>query len=132
MSAGTDPEHRRLGAAAFLRWRVFEWLAATGKRGNDLTDAALNPVTHFKSQLGGELVTNFVLESPGSMRYRTVTGLRAVTGSCGELRAAPGGGSRPPRPRDPYHQRSPAGRGAGGGWRGVRVWIARHPDGAVL
>lgn len=75
VSAGTDPAHRQLGAAAFLRWRVFEWLANAGKQGNDLTDAALNPVTHFKSQLGGELVTNFVLESPGSFRWRTVTGL---------------------------------------------------------
>jgi hypothetical protein len=88
VSAAIDPEHRRLGAAAFLRWRTFEWLARHGKAGNDLTDATLNSVTHFKSQLGGELVTNLVLETRGTKRWRATsafegayTGLRRGAGS---------------------------------------------------
>src|SRR5207302_745750 len=60
VSAGADVEFLNVGASAFLRWRAFETLAALGYRANDLTDAALNPVTHFKSQLGGELQAAFV------------------------------------------------------------------------
>ena len=41
MVAGADPEHRRSGVSAFLRWTVFEKLAAAGYLGNDLTDAAV-------------------------------------------------------------------------------------------
>lgn len=66
VSAALDPLHRNAGAAAFLRWRAFEALARTGKTGNDLTDAALNSVTHFKSQLGGDLVMSHVLETRGT------------------------------------------------------------------
>ena len=55
--AGMDPDFSRLGASAFLRWRGFETLAALGYQANDLTDAALNSVTHFKSQFGGSLET---------------------------------------------------------------------------
>ena len=73
--AATDPVHRRLGAAAFLRWRAFEWLGAHGKTGNDLTDAALGPVTHFKSQFGGELVTNFVVQNRGTVAWRAGSAL---------------------------------------------------------
>jgi hypothetical protein len=70
VSAAIDPAHRRLGAAAFLRWRAFEWLGAHGKTSNDLTDAALGSVTHFKSQLGGDLVTNFVVRTSGTVVWR--------------------------------------------------------------
>jgi hypothetical protein len=66
--AGMDPEHARLGAPAFLRWKAFEELARLGYRANDLTDAALNSVTHFKSQLGGDLECALVVESPRSLR----------------------------------------------------------------
>jgi hypothetical protein len=66
--AGMDPEYGRLGASAFLRWRAFETLAALGYEANDLTDAALNSVTHFKSQLGGRLETALVLTAPQSRR----------------------------------------------------------------
>ena len=52
---GGDSEAMRVGASPFLRWKVFEDLHAAGYRANDLTDAELNPVTRFKSQLGGEL-----------------------------------------------------------------------------
>jgi hypothetical protein len=76
VAAAGDTEANRLGAAAFLRWKAFEALAALGYAANDLTDAALNPVTHFKSQLGGELQLCLVLRSPGTRRYRW--GTRAV------------------------------------------------------
>ena len=68
--AGMDPNYSRLGASAFLRWRGFEALAALGYEANDLTDAALNSVTHFKSQLGGNLETALVLTAPQSSRRR--------------------------------------------------------------
>jgi len=70
VSAGADPARRQLGASAFLRWRGFERLAALGYHGTDLTDAALNPVTHFKSQLGGDLVVNLVVETRGTFQWR--------------------------------------------------------------
>lgn len=69
VSAASDPEFLQLGAQAFLRWRAFEALAAAGCLNNDLTDASLNPVTHFKAQLGGELAMSLVLRSPRSRRY---------------------------------------------------------------
>ncbi len=68
--AGADAESNKLGASAFLRWSAFESLAALGYRGNDLTDASLNPVTHFKSQLGGSLELFLVLQSPLTRRFR--------------------------------------------------------------
>lgn len=74
-SAGADPAFNKLGATAFLRWRAFQALAALGFRGNDLTDASLNPVTHFKSQLGGSLELTLVLQSPIRTSYRVGTGL---------------------------------------------------------
>ncbi|MCG6927955.1 MAG: GNAT family N-acetyltransferase [Acidobacteria bacterium] len=69
-AAAADDEGLRSGASAFLRWRVFEALSALGYEANDLTDAALNPVTRFKSQLGGELHQNLVLDAPRSPLYR--------------------------------------------------------------
>jgi hypothetical protein len=60
--AAADPEHLNTGATAFLRWKVFEALSALGYSANDLTDAALNPVTHFKSQLGGDLKLCLICE----------------------------------------------------------------------
>jgi Acetyltransferase (GNAT) domain len=78
VSAAGDPEFSKLGAQAFLRWKVFEALAGLGYRANDLTDAGLNPVTHFKAQLGGDLTVSLVLESPGTRAYRWGTALRAL------------------------------------------------------
>jgi hypothetical protein len=90
VTAATDPAHRQSGVAAWLRWRVFELEAARGANANDLTDAALNPVTHFKSQLGGDLVLNLVVETPGSLRWnlgqRMAAGYRSVRGLAGSLR----------------------------------------------
>jgi hypothetical protein len=53
-----------------LRWRVFEDLARLGHVANDLTDASLGPVAHFKSQLGGTLETSLVLSRPEALRFR--------------------------------------------------------------
>ncbi len=64
VSTAAAAEHLRTGATAFLRWKVFERLAELGLHANDLTDAELNPVTHFKSQLGGDLQMNLVLTRP--------------------------------------------------------------------
>jgi hypothetical protein len=69
-AAAADSEGLRSGASAFLRWRVFEALSALGYAANDLTDAALNPVTRFKSQLGGELHQSLALDGPRSRLYR--------------------------------------------------------------
>lgn len=85
VSAAADPEFLRLGANAFLRWHAFEALHASGHAANDLTDAALNPVTHFKAQLGGDLVHCHVLEAPASRRWRAA---RARASALATLRGA--------------------------------------------
>jgi hypothetical protein len=71
--AAGDPDAVPGGAHAFLRWRAFEALAAQGCQSNDLTDAALNPVTHFKAQFGGQLTLSLVLQSRQSGCYRVST-----------------------------------------------------------
>jgi hypothetical protein len=68
VAAAADPAFLNTGATAFLRWKVFETLSSLGYAANDLTDAALNPVTHFKSQLGGDLELCLVLENPEAPR----------------------------------------------------------------
>jgi hypothetical protein len=77
-SAAGDPELQRTGAAAFLRLKVFEALSAMGYAGNDLTDATLNPVAHFKSQLGGDLQLLPVLEAPRALRFRIASRVGAA------------------------------------------------------
>jgi len=49
-----------------------------GYRGVDLTDATLNPVTRFKSQLGGDLVHSLEVAAPTSRRYRVTSIFRAA------------------------------------------------------
>ena len=85
VSAAADPEFLRMGANAFLRWKAFEALHAAGYAANDLTDAALNPVTHFKAQFGGELVLCHVAEQPPSRRWRAA---RTREARMSRLRAA--------------------------------------------
>jgi hypothetical protein len=70
VAAAADPEFLRSGVNAFLRWKTFEALSALGYQGNDLTNAGLDPVAHFKSQLGGDLRLCFVLQSPRTTAYR--------------------------------------------------------------
>lgn len=77
-AAATDQDFQRSGVSAFLRWKSFETLSALGYAGVDLTDAALNSVSHFKSQLGGELRTTLVLEAPKSLQYRMISGAKSV------------------------------------------------------
>jgi hypothetical protein len=78
VTAAADPEFLGLGTTPFLRWKVSEALAAEGYEGNDLTDASLNEVTRFKSQLGGTLVMNLELRRPGNMAYRAGRRLSAA------------------------------------------------------
>jgi hypothetical protein len=75
VAAAADVAFLRSGASAFLRWRVLAAVSALGYEANDLTDAGLNPVTHFKSQLGGDLHQNLVLEAPQSRWFRVGTSL---------------------------------------------------------
>lgn len=75
LCAGADPQHLKTGVTPYLRWKVFERLAALGHSANDLTDASLNPVTHFKSQLGGTLEALVELRSPESTRFRIGNGM---------------------------------------------------------
>lgn len=51
---------------------MFEDLAIKGYVSNDLTDAALGPVTHFKAQFGGKLAVSHVLEARVSPRYSAI------------------------------------------------------------
>jgi hypothetical protein len=68
VSAATDPAYMNAGATPFLRWKVFEALSALGYAANDLTDAALNQVSHFKSQLGGNLELCLILERESAVQ----------------------------------------------------------------
>lgn len=78
VTAAADHEYLNIGATPFLRWKVFEDLSRSGYIANDLTDAALNPVTRFKGQLGGNLETTFVLTSLDTFGYRFGEGLRGM------------------------------------------------------
>lgn len=75
-----DGEFLQLGASAFLRWSVCKDLADGGYRGNDLTDAQLNPVTRFKSQLGGELALCLEIIRPDSPAFRVERSVRNFSG----------------------------------------------------
>ncbi|EGV18134.1 GNAT family N-acetyltransferase [Thiocapsa marina] len=77
--AGADSAHLTLGSSPFLRWKAFESLSALGYSGNDLTDAALNDVTRFKAQLGGELVQNWVATRPGNRLFKLYRVTRQTT-----------------------------------------------------
>jgi len=68
--AGADEQYLRMGASALLRWHSCLALARAGYRANDLTDAALNPVTRFKSQLGAELTPTWSLTRGDTLMFR--------------------------------------------------------------
>lgn len=97
VTAGADPAHRQSGATAFLRWKAFERLSELGHTANDLTDATLNPVTHFKSQLGGALELWLQVRSPASLRFRVGRGVTSLAASA--RGAAAGVARRLLRPR---------------------------------
>jgi Acetyltransferase (GNAT) domain len=69
VSAAADPAGQSSGSNPFLRWSVFQDLAARGYEANDLTDASLGPVARFKSQLGGDLAVSFVARRPSTFTY---------------------------------------------------------------
>jgi hypothetical protein len=90
--AGADEDYLRLGASAFLRWQAFLSLHRDGFLANDLTDAALNPVTRFKSQLGGDLTPTLSISRTDSWLYRTLGTVRQMrSGLRQRLRRAPAG-----------------------------------------
>ena len=70
VSAAADAERQKSGSNPFLRWSVFEHLAAQGYAANDLTDASLGSVARFKSQLGGDLAMSFVARGRAPSRTR--------------------------------------------------------------
>lgn len=76
--ASADEDYLSSGASAFLRWKVLEDLSKHGYRANDLTDAALNPVTRFKSQLGADLQLCLVLTKPEKYMFRLNRTLKSV------------------------------------------------------
>jgi hypothetical protein len=78
--AAADAELQHTGANAFLRWSVFEDLAALGHTANDLTDATLGSVARFKSQLGSTLEPCLVASRPLSPAFRVQYGLYRATG----------------------------------------------------
>jgi hypothetical protein len=68
--AGADADYLKMGINPFLRWKAFEDLSSRGFTGNDLTDAALNPVTHFKSQLGADLEICLQFRKPDAIPFK--------------------------------------------------------------
>ena len=74
--AGADQAYLHMGANAFLRWHACLALAASGYRANDLTDAALNPVSRFKSQLGAKLTATWSVSTTPSVRWRIASTMR--------------------------------------------------------
>jgi hypothetical protein len=87
--AGADENYLRLGASAFLRWHAFQALQRDGFVANDLTDASLNPVTRFKSQLGGDLTPTLTVSRTDSWLYRVLGTARTIrTGLQQRLRSA--------------------------------------------
>lgn len=87
VSTAADAVHLRSGATAFLRWKVFERLAELGLHANDLTDAELNAVTHFKSQLGGDLQMNLVLTRPDRPGFMVESSLHQAKSAAAALAA---------------------------------------------
>ncbi len=77
IAAGSDEQYTNSGVNAFLRWKAFENLASLGFQHNDLTDASLNSVSRFKSQLGGELQMSFALAHPETPLHRIGSRLEA-------------------------------------------------------
>lgn len=89
--AGVDDDYLRMGASAFLRWHGCLALARSGYTAIDLTDAALNPVTRFKSQLGGELTPTWSVSRTDSVAYRIESAWRRWRAVDAARRTAAGG-----------------------------------------
>jgi Acetyltransferase (GNAT) domain len=89
--AGADEDYLRTGASAFLRWHGSLALARAGHVANDLTDAALNPLTRFKSQLGGELMPTWSLTRGDSLMYRLESTVQRWRAAASRSRGPTGG-----------------------------------------
>lgn len=87
VAAAADAENLAMGGNAFLRTRVLETLAEEGYLGHDLTHSPLGPVSHFKSQLGGDLRLGLVLSRPDTRGFRFMKKLRPPA-AAGWLRKA--------------------------------------------
>jgi hypothetical protein len=85
VAAAADSEFLQSGVNPNLRWHVFQALAKLGYSANDLTDATLNEVSRFKSQLGGALVTNLVLVKERAFLYRTSLLVDRIVNSAGKV-----------------------------------------------
>jgi len=70
--AGADEAYLKSGASAFLRWKAMLSMHRDGYAANDLTDASLNPVTRFKSQLGGDLTPTLSVTRTDSWLFRAM------------------------------------------------------------
>jgi hypothetical protein len=79
VAAAAHPDFAATGVSAFVRWRAFRALGEAGYEANDLTDASLSPVTHFKSQLGGELRLSLALEAPRKWSLRASRGVAGAS-----------------------------------------------------
>ena len=88
--AASDGEFLSMGASAYLRWKAFEALADLGYSANDLTDAALNPVSRFKSQLGADLQLCLQMARPDHAGIRFRDGIQGAIRIAGRLRRLPG------------------------------------------
>jgi len=89
VTAAADQELQSTGANPFLRWSVFERLAAEGYAANDLTDAMNPQVARFKAQLGGELELFLAARHPGSLRFRTAYRARELAARARAVRERP-------------------------------------------
>ena len=129
VAAAADEAFLRSGVSAFLRWKSFEALSAAGYKEADLTDASLNAVTHFKSQLGGELQVLLVLDAPRTLYYRLGSaGQGRVPGSPPGPRLAPRVGSALVEERLDDHRRRPALPDSRGPGRHLRLRGAGDAD----
>ncbi|NNG16773.1 MAG: GNAT family N-acetyltransferase [Gemmatimonadales bacterium] len=84
--AASDGEFLSMGASAYLRWKAFEALAGLGHSANDLTDAALNPVSRFKSQLGADLHLCLQIAHRDEMGIRLRDAFRRAVHVAGNVR----------------------------------------------
>ena len=89
--AGADEDYLKSGASAFLRWNAMLALHRDGYSANDLTDASLNPVTRFKSQLGGDLTPTLSVGRTDSWLFRMMGTARQLRTGLQRLRRSQAG-----------------------------------------
>jgi len=70
LCAASDDEYLHMGSSPFLYWTSFKALSKQGYTAIDLSGAPINGVTRFKKQLGGDLVINWWVIRPVTIRFR--------------------------------------------------------------